>query len=66
MKFILVLEVLFVSAVVDGGVSMHNPNFCYMTDPVRPFTTMMTDFTSYEAIRRFNVTTFDPYISSTS
>ena len=47
-----------------AGPSMHNPFFCYTTDPIRSMTNMYAHFNNYEAIRRFNFTTIDPYRSS--
>ncbi|KAG4073282.1 hypothetical protein HA402_008628 [Bradysia odoriphaga] len=45
---------------------MHNPFFCYATDPIRSMTNMGSVITSYEAIRRFNFTTVNPYMSTCS
>lgn len=64
MKFFVVLGVLVSSILVDAGPSMNNPFFCYITDPIRSMTNMHATATSYEAIRRFNFTTVNPYISS--
>lgn len=64
MKFFVAFGVLALVIVADAGVSMHNPFFCYMTDPIRSMTNMHSTSTSYEAIRRFNFTTVNPYISS--
>lgn len=64
MKFVLALGVLVLAIGADAGVSMNNPFFCYMTDPVRSMTNMHSIITSYEAIRRFNFTTVNPYITS--
>lgn len=65
MKFFVVLfGVLFLAYTADAGASMHNPFYCYATDPIRPMTNMAATFTSYEAIRRFNFTTVNPYRSS--
>lgn len=64
MKFFVGLGILALAIVVNGGVSMDNPFFCYITDPIRSMTNMHAAYTSYEAIRRFNFTTANPYISS--
>lgn len=65
MKFFAALGVLALAvAVANAGVSMNNPNYCYMTDNIRPMTNMFGALTSYEAIRRFNFTTVNPYMSS--
>lgn len=65
MKFVVaLLGVLFLAVTADAGASMHNPFYCYATDPIRPMTNMAATVTSYEAIRRFNFTTVNPYRSS--
>ncbi|KAG4069951.1 hypothetical protein HA402_015175 [Bradysia odoriphaga] len=65
MKFVVaLLGVLFLAVTADAGASMHNPFYCYATDPIRPMTNMASVFTSYEAIRRFNFTTVNPYRST--
>lgn len=64
MKSFVVFEVLALAIVADAGVSMNNPFFCYTTDPIRSMTNRLATITSYEAIRRFNFTTTNPYISS--
>lgn len=64
MKFVVTLGLLAVAIVTEAGVSMNNPFFCYMTDPIRSMTNMHSGVTSYQAIRRFNFTTVNPYISS--
>lgn len=64
MKLLVVFAVLVVAVQVNAGVSMNNPFFCYMTDPIRSMTNMHATSTSYEAIRRFNFTTVNPYTST--
>lgn len=65
MKLLVALVVLALAlALADGGASMHNPFYCYSTDPIRSMTNMHATATSYEAIRRFNFTTTNPYITS--
>lgn len=64
MKLIVALGVLAFAISADAGASMHNPFFCYATDTIRSMTNMASVITSYEAIRRFNFTTLNPYISS--
>lgn len=65
MKYVAaLLGVLFLAVTADAGASMHNPFYCYATDPIRPMTNMASTITSYEAIRRFNFTTVNPYRSS--
>lgn len=64
MNFFVIFGVLLSAIVANAGVSMNNPFFCYMTDPIRSMTNMHATSTSYEAIRRFNFTTVNPYISS--
>lgn len=65
MKFFVALLVVLALAIsADAGASMHNPFFCYATDTIRSMTNMASVITSYEAIRRFNFTTVNPYISS--
>lgn len=64
MKFFVALGLLALVIVANAGVSMHNPFYCYMTDPIRPMTNMHATASSYEAVRRFNFTTTNPYISS--
>lgn len=65
MKFImLLLGVLALAVSAETGTSMHNPFFCYATDTIRSMTNMGAVVTSYEAIRRFNFTTLNPYASS--
>lgn len=65
MKLFAVLVVLASVAIsTDAGASMHNPFFCYATDNIRSMTNMFAGITSYEAIRRFNFNTFNPYVSS--
>lgn len=65
MKFVVaLLGVLYLTVKADAGASMHNPFYCYATDPIRSMTNMATGLTSYEAIRRFNFTTVNPYRSS--
>ncbi len=65
MKFLVALG-LFASLAIsaDAGASMHNSFYCYATDNIRPMTNMAATLTSYEAIRRFNFTTVNPYVSS--
>lgn len=64
MKFVVtLLGVLFLAVTADAGASMHNPFYCYATDPIRPSTNMAATVTSYEAIRRFNFTAVSPYRS---
>ncbi|KAJ6643214.1 Multiple inositol polyphosphate phosphatase 1 [Pseudolycoriella hygida] len=64
MKLIVLFGVLVLAIVANAGVSMNNPFFCYTTDPIRSMTNMHSTSTSYEAIRRFNFTTVNPYIST--
>lgn len=64
MKFVVALGVLALAISADAGASMHNPFFCYATDTIRSMTNMASVITSYEAIRRFNFTTVNPYVSS--
>lgn len=64
MKFFVTFGFLALVTLANAGVSMNNPFFCYMTDPIRSMTNMHSTSTSYEAIRRFNFTTVNPYISS--
>lgn len=64
MKFFVWLEVLLLAVSTYAAPSMHNPLFCYTTDTIRSITNMASDRTSYEAIRRFNLTTVSPYRSS--
>ncbi|KAG4073781.1 hypothetical protein HA402_001005 [Bradysia odoriphaga] len=64
MKFLVAFVVLVVAMVADAGVSMNNPFFCYITDPIRSMTNMHATSTAYEAIRRFNFTTVNPYITT--
>lgn len=64
MTFVVWIGVLLLAAAADGGTSMHNPFYCYTTDPIRSMTNMASTVTSYEAIRRFNFTTVSPYRSS--
>lgn len=54
---LLALAVLFV---VEAQVSMHNPTYCYSSDPIRPQNGMHSSQSSYEAIRRNAV---DPSVS---
>lgn len=58
--------VWFLAVTVDAGASMHNPFYCYATDPIRSMTNMASYIASYEAVRRFNFTTASPYRSSKS
>lgn len=60
----MVLGFLALAISADAGGSMHNPFYCYATDPIRPMTSMGGVITSYEAVRRFNFTTVNPYVSS--
>ncbi|KAJ6644136.1 Multiple inositol polyphosphate phosphatase 1 [Pseudolycoriella hygida] len=62
--FVALLGVLAMAISADAGASMHNPFFCYATDTVRSMTNMGSVITSYEAIRRFNFTTVNPYMST--
>lgn len=55
------LAVLATFFVAEAQVSLHNPNYCYSTDPIRPQNGMHTTQASYEAIRRYAV---DPFVSS--
>lgn len=64
MMLVVLLVVGYLAAAANSGPSMHSPHFCYTTDPIRSFTNMFGGDTSYEAIRRFNFTTVNPYISS--
>lgn len=48
----------------DAGASMHNPFYCYANDNIRPQINIASLLTSYEAVRRFNFTTVNPYVSS--
>lgn len=64
MKSFVALVVLAIAVSVDAGASMHNPFFCYASDPIRSMTNMGGVITSYEAVRRFNFTTVNPYLSS--
>lgn len=66
MKFLMFLTVWLIEFVIvtNAGVSMHNPFYCYSTDPIRSTKVMHSTWTSYEAIRSFNFTTVDPEISS--
>lgn len=63
--FVAVLGLLSMSVSTDAGASMHNPFYCYTTDPIKPMSSMLATITSYEATRRFNFTTVNPYVSST-
>ncbi|XP_037051603.1 multiple inositol polyphosphate phosphatase 1-like [Bradysia coprophila] len=56
----------FVVFSADAGPSMHNPTYCYATDNIRPQINMASVLTSYQAIRRFNFTTVNPYVSTCS
>lgn len=38
--------------VVEAQVSLHNRNYCYSSDPIRPQNGMHATSSSYEAIRR--------------
>lgn len=64
MAFFVIFAVLLTALAVDAGHSMHNPFFCYMQDPIRSITDMHSTITSYEAIRRFNFTTVNPYVQT--
>lgn len=64
MKIFVALGVLAFVISADAGPSMHNPHYCYATDPIRSTTLMASIFTSYEAIRRFNFSTVNPNTSS--
>lgn len=57
MKLLVTLTLLASTFVVDAGVSMHNPNYCYANDFVRPTVRMHSVRSSYEAIRRTAVDT---------
>lgn len=63
MILLVALLVLALACVSHAGVSMNNPFFCYMTDPIRANTMMHSTSTSYEAIRRFNFPTVDHTVS---
>lgn len=66
MKFFAALLGLSAMAIsADAGASMHNPDYCYTTDPIRPMTSLVPFLTSYEAIRRLNIPTVNPNASST-
>lgn len=66
MIFFVILGILVLTTTGNAGVSMYNPFYCYVLDPIRSRTTMHSVATSYEAIRRFNFTfaTVNPYTSS--
>lgn len=64
MQFILAFLLAYQAIIVNAGVSMNNPFFCYATDTIRSMTHMASTITSYEAHRRFNFATVDPYVSS--
>lgn len=64
MKFFVVLITLMLTISADAGASMHNPFFCYANDTIRSMTNMFSVVTSYEAIRRFDFATVNPYASS--
>ncbi len=49
MKFLYVILVLLLPVtIVLGSVSMHNPFYCFDTDPIRPQNTMYAPVTSYD------------------
>lgn len=60
MKVQFVLAALAALVVVEAQVSMHNPTYCYTSDPIRPQNGMHSSQSSYEAIRRRVV---DPSVS---
>lgn len=64
MKYFVALVILAVAVSVDAGASMHNPTYCFASDPIRSMTNMGGVITSYEAIRRFGFATVNPYVSS--
>lgn len=66
MRLLVALEILILIISAETGPSMHNPHFCYTTDPIRSVATMNGIATSYEAVRRLNITTVSPYESSRS
>ncbi|CRK90523.1 CLUMA_CG004135, isoform A [Clunio marinus] len=51
----LVLSILSVLFVVNAQVSVHNPVYCYSSDPLRPQNGMHASQSSYQAIHRPNV-----------
>lgn len=56
MKVVIVaVAVLSAALLVEGQLSMNNPNYCYSSDPVRPQNGMHSTQASYEAIRRPSV-----------
>lgn len=64
MKFSVALLILALAISADAGASMHNPFYCYSNDTIRSMTNMFSVLSSYEAIRRFNFTTINEYMSS--
>jgi hypothetical protein len=60
MKLFVTLLALATVLVIDAQVSMHNPNYCYTADPIRPQNGMHSTQSSYEAIRRPAI---DPNVS---
>lgn len=57
MKVLIALVTLASTLLVEGQLSMNNPNYCYSSDPVRPQNGMHSTQASYEAIRRPSVDT---------
>ncbi|KAG4070941.1 hypothetical protein HA402_001378 [Bradysia odoriphaga] len=64
MEWFVGLGILIFAMVANAGVSMHNPFFCYTTDPIRSTPKMHSTMSSYEAITRFNYTGADSTVSA--
>lgn len=50
-KLILVFILSITFAISKGSVSMHNPFYCFATDPIRPQNQMFASKVAYEAVR---------------
>ena len=51
MKYSIIIFISAVTALANGQLSVHNPFYCYSTDPIRPQNGMHSTQASYEAIR---------------
>lgn len=61
MKFETFVTIFATLFLVEAQVSLHNENYCYSTDPIRPQNGMHTIQSSYESIRRPGI---NPGVSS--
>jgi hypothetical protein len=49
------ISMIALAAFAEASVSVHNPFYCFSTDPIRPQNTMFSTITTYESVRGRNI-----------